>query len=203
MRRFRLAWFVWVPIAAVAADTNDIPPLRPPRGEIGLTYWQQHGWLCAGIAAAALATFACVILLARWLMRARPAGGRPPEIVACEALERLRDRPEDGVLASEVSRIVRTYLRSLLRLAPGELTSVEFRALMQQYPQLEADLVSATTDFLRRCDEQKFAPAPLPLSGTGAVVGGLRLVGKFETRRRQSPEGWPGARMVESSGAAA
>jgi hypothetical protein len=183
--------------ATLLAATNDIPPLRPPRGEISAPTWNEQGWLAS---VAFIVVLSLLALCLRWLMRSRPPQTAPPEIVACQALERLRERPEDAPLAVEVSGIVRAYLRSVLKLPPEELTTAELQKTLEAYPLLDADLASATAEFLRYCDQVKFAPAP-PGASSGAVVGALRLVGKFETRRRQAiVEGQPGWGSADAVG---
>jgi hypothetical protein len=187
MRRV-FAWLALAP-ATLLADTNEIPPLRPPRGEITVPTWNEHGWIAF---VAFIFVVAVLAFCLKWLLRSRPGRSVPPEIAACQALERLRERPEDAALAVEVSGIVRTYLRSALKLPPEELTTADLGRVLQAYPSLDSDLAVATVEFLRYCDQSKFASTP-PHAGSGAVVGALRLVGKFETRRRQAiVEGHPG-----------
>jgi hypothetical protein len=224
-----IAWLALAPATLLAA-TNEIPPLRPPRGEITVPTGNERGWL---VVVAIVVLLAIVALCLKWLVRSRPGRKVPPEIAACQALERLRERPEDAALAVEVSGIVRTYLRSALKLPPEELTTAELEEALREYAALDGDLVVATIEFLRYCDQVKFAPArpsptvvesregatsssasdatsrggegeegATPNRASGAVVGGLRLVGKFETRRRQAivegQPGWGGAGPVGS-----
>src|SRR5690349_7995909 len=69
---FRILFLAYAPL--LLADTNsdladNIPPLRPPRGEIPPSWWEQHGgWVIAG------GCFALVALAALiwWLTRPKP-----------------------------------------------------------------------------------------------------------------------------------
>ncbi len=50
----------------------------------------------------------------------------PPEMVAREALAKLRCQTEDGKVLSEVSQILRRYFSTAFQFPPGELTTAEF-----------------------------------------------------------------------------
>ena len=50
--------------------------------------------------------------------------------------------------------------------------------------QVGPDLSTATSDFLRRCDERKFAPNAPP-AATGAAEHALKLVEQAENHREQ------------------
>ncbi len=164
------------------AATNDIPVLRPPRGEMTSSFWLQYGWLCilAGVTALVLLTLGLRSLLRP---HARPA--QPFEMTVCQNLERLRERRQDGTLVSEVSRILREYLHYALELPPDELTTTEFREALRAHPLMSMELATQTVDFLAHCDRLKFAPAQdgPPLD---SVSGALKLIGRIETNRRQA-----------------
>jgi hypothetical protein len=170
-------------IAATATNTNtdSIPPLLPPRGELPPSFWEQHGtWVILfGIA---LFGFICVTVW--WLGRGRPQVVVPPEVQARQALELLRNQSEDGALLSQVSHIVRRYLTQAFELPPKELTTTEFCALLAGTQKIGPKLATSVSDFLRLCDQRKFAPASesQPLGG---VAQALKLVELGEARRAE------------------
>jgi hypothetical protein len=168
----------------LAATTNslapdDIPPLRPPHGEIPPTFWEQHGvWLVIpGVLLLALAGAAV------WfLTRPKAPVIVPPEVQARQALEPLRRAPEDGALLSRVSQILRHYVAAAFSLPPGELTTAEFCRVIASHAQIGPDLTAALSDFLRLCDQDKFSP-PAPVPPLNAVAQALKLIDQAQTRR--------------------
>jgi len=161
--------------------SNEVPRLRPVRGEIPPTFWEQYGgWVVAG---------AVVFLvgggtLAWYLGRPAPSTPIPPEVAARQALEALRARAEDGRVLSQVSQVLRRYLAAVFRLPPAELTTTEFcRELAGSQP-VGPELAGAVSSFLRRCDERKFAPSA-PGAALDAATSALGLVGQAEERRAQ------------------
>ena len=178
---------VWLAAAAsLLADTNagspeEIPPLRPPRAEIPLTFWEKHGhWIVGGsVALVALAG------VAGWLLsRPKPEDVVPPEIRARRELEQLRARAEDGALLSRVSQVLRCYVAAAFDLPPGELTTAEFCRVVAGEARIGPELAGAFSDFLRRCDERKFTP-PAPRPELGAVGEALKLIAAAEARRAE------------------
>jgi hypothetical protein len=172
--------------AAVLAAPDSIPPLAPPRGEIAPTFWEQHGlWVVIG--GVGLAALGAGLI---WLLRRpkRPVVV-PPEVQARQTLEPLRQRPEDGVVLSQVSQVLRHYVAAAFALPEGELTTAEFCRALDGNEQLGAELSRAVGDFLRQCDQRKFAPAPLaapPAARTPplrAVSQVLELIDAAEARR--------------------
>jgi hypothetical protein len=83
-----------------------------------------------------------------------------------------------------VSQAVRRYFGVVFALPPGELTTTEFCQAIGANSQVGPDLSTATSDFLRRCDERKFAP-DAPPQATGAAEDALKLVEQAEGRRQQ------------------
>jgi hypothetical protein len=166
--------------AAFAAD-DAMPKLRPPHDELQPTFWELYGWWTIAGAVLVLAVLAFFIA---WLRRPKPDVVTPPEILARRALENLHGRAEDAALVVEVTRILRRYVLSVFGLPPDELTTAEIRQVLQSCKPTGPDLASAVTDFLRECDERKFAPAPSP-PRTGAVDRALALLEKVEASRRQ------------------
>jgi hypothetical protein len=181
---FSGAWLLvlgcFCPLAVFASDEK-IPPLLPLHGELEPTFWEQNGWLFIVGGAVVLV----LLSLGIWLFtRPKPVVIEPPAVLARRALEPLRARAEDGALVSEVSRIVRRYVLSALNFPPEELTTTEFRAVLSSRPSINPEVSGAVGDFLRRCDQWKFAPEP-PAPQLGAVTGALELVEKVEQSKWQ------------------
>lgn len=158
-----------------------IPPLRPPRGEIPPSFWEQHsawvivlGVLLLGLVAGAI----------WWLRRPRPAIVVEPETQARQELEPLRGRPEDGAVLSRISQILRRYVVAAFRLPPGEATTADFCRAMAEDGRLGSELSASLSDFMRSCDEHKFAP-PAPRPALGAVERGFKLIEIAEVRRAE------------------
>jgi len=126
---------------------------------------------------------AVLAVLCVWLLlRPKPQVMLPPVVQARQALEALRQRPEDGACLSNLSRILRNYFIGAFQLPPGELTTAEFCRVISGHEPIGAELSTTVSEFLRRCDERKFSPAnsPAPL---GDVTRGLELVALGEARR--------------------
>src|SRR5262245_40846928 len=93
-----------LPYFAIAqTNTNsaleEIPPLRPPRGEIPPGFWEQH----SGEAVAAILIVLIGIGIALWLLlRARPQASIPPAVQARQMLNPLLGQPESGLVLSRV-----------------------------------------------------------------------------------------------------
>ncbi len=172
---------------ALMAQTNSagaeeqIPPLRPPRGEIPPSLWEQHGpWLVAG-AVLILVLLAAGLYL---LLRPKPPVPVPPGRQAREALEPLRQQPETTAVLVRVSQVVRRYFIAAFALPPGELTTTEFSRALQSNPQVGPELSRSSVEFLRQCDQRKFAPQP-PAPPLGAVGQALHLLEQAEARRNE------------------
>lgn len=158
--------------------------LLPPRGEIGPSFWEQRGWLVI------LVTFFIVLALTALLIvftRPKKNQTEPPEIAARRALQAWQNRPADGTLLMEVSRIFRRYIVFAFNLPPDELTTAELSRALQSLPQAEPALAAEIGDFLRQCDEDKFSPLAIPPRGDVATRA-LALLEKIEMRRHQLSE---------------
>jgi hypothetical protein len=107
-------------------------------------------------------------------------------VVARRALEQLRNQAEDGAVLSQVSQVLRHYVAEVAGLPQGELTTAEFCRAMDSQPRLGDYLPAALREFLRRCDERKFAPrrSEQPL---GAVDQALELVEVAQARLTAPP----------------
>ena len=171
--------FLLLPFAALAADTNPLPPLAPAYPEMSPTFWEQQGAaiLVGGFILLALAAF---IL---WqLLTPRPQPIPPPETIAREALAKLQRQPEDGKMLSAVSQILRRFFGTVFGFPGGEMTTAEFCAAIAGNEKIGAELAQTISNFLRECDERKFSAAK-PAEPLNAVARALALVVLVEKRR--------------------
>ncbi len=167
--------------AATNSDgTGEILALKPPHPELPPTLWDQHG---AWIMVAAVVLFALGAFVVWWWLRPRPPLMLPVEVQARQELEALQRRSEDGKALSQVSRVLRRYLAAAFELPPEELTTTEFCRVLADREKVGSELAVAAGEFLRRCDEHKFAPSIPPTMGAAARA--LALVELGEARRGQ------------------
>jgi len=85
---------------------------------------------------------------------------------------------------SRISQILRRYVGAAFALPPGEMTTADFCRAIAGHERLGAELSATLGDFLRRCDERKFAPAA-PRPSLGAAAQALKIVELAEVRRAQ------------------
>ncbi len=110
---------------------------------------------------AALALLALLVARASRPVRPPRPAPRPPELVAAEALARLRGRlprtrDEVPAFVVEVSGVLRTYTEERFGLRAPESTTEEFLSLAAAHPAL-ADQREMLGGFLAQCDLVKFA----------------------------------------------
>jgi hypothetical protein len=186
-RRFVNTALVWLfttgPLQAATnpATADEIPQLRPPRGEIPPSFWERYGLWMVFLGVLMLA----LVGLAVWfLTRPKAMAVVPAEVQARQDLQRLSEQPEEGAVLSHVSQVFRHYVAAAFSLPSGELTTAEFCALIAQNERLGAELATAITEFSRRCDQRKFAP-PAPGQPLGAAAQALKLLDLAEARREQ------------------
>jgi hypothetical protein len=165
--------------AIFGQPSNGIPPLAPASSEIPPTFWEQYGTAVAFASVVALVILGIVVW---WLAQPKPVTPQPPEVVARRALEVLRQRNEDGAVLSEVSQTLRRYLVAAFELPREEMPTAEFCSAIQRHEKAGVELSGAVTEFLRRCDEQKFSPLT-PTTSTNAAARALELVERGEVRR--------------------
>ena len=170
-----------LPLAAFAQATNDIPPLRPGYPELPPTFWEQHGLWVVVLGVVLLALIALTVW---WWLRPKPPVIVPIEVQTRQELETLRKRSEDGGTLSQVSRCLRRYVVIAFRLPTDEFTTAEFCKAIGNQSELDVGLARDLREFLRRCDELKFAPAQ-PSPPFGAAERALKLVEQGEARRAQ------------------
>lgn len=152
------------PIAVVSEsvldrDAKDIRDIKPP---LALAYVPAAplAWLCAGMAAAALAVFAFRRI--RRKMALAPPAPRSPRDVAYEELERLRamDLIAKGRVKEYyilISGIVRRYIERRFSLRAPDRTTEEFLAEAGASGLLDPRARTLVGDFLLQCDMVKFA----------------------------------------------
>jgi hypothetical protein len=183
-----MPWCSQFPASALAATNlispDDIPPLRPARGELAPTYWEQHGAWPFVLGGLGILIIAALVWL---LLRPRPATPIPPATAAHRALDPLANQPENGVVLSRISQVVRRYFSAAFALPPGELTTAEFSRELEGHQQVGAALSTAVNAFLRECDRRKFAPSPPP-TPLGAAGLAARLIDQAEARRVAAEE---------------
>ena len=167
--------------AAAAQITNDIPPLRPPHAEIPPTLWEQHG---GSVSVGAVILLALIGWGVWQSLRPKPETIVPLEIQARQALEQLLNQPESGAVLSRISQILRRYATVGFSLPPEEMTTTEFCRALDANREVGPELSIALGQFLRECDERKFAPS-VSQSELNAAVRGLELVARAEDRRAQ------------------
>jgi hypothetical protein len=178
-----LVWLLFSNLQLIAqpdSPLEKIPPLLPPRGEIPPSFWEQHGLLVVLVGLLLLGLVCAGIW---WLMRPKAPVITPPAEQARQALEPLGRQPEDGAVLSRVSQVMRHYLAAAFGLPAGEQTTAEFSRVLVSHAAIGPALSVPVTNFLRQCDERKFAPgsAGAPL---GAVAQALQLLEQAEARRR-------------------
>ena len=162
----------------ISSGDDDLAKLRPPRGEIPPTFWERYNiWIIVGAL-----VFLAVIGIIVWIVtRPKPPIIVPAEVRARQGLEPLLSQPEDGILLSKVSQILRCYIAETFGLQPGELTTTEFCRLIANNDRIGTDLATTISEFLRRCDERKFTPMP-PAAPMSAAATALQFVEAAQVR---------------------
>ena len=176
--RFLPAVF-WEVAAYGQLNTNGVPALAPPYGELPPTFWEQYE--IAIIVGGVIVLVGGLVYLR---FRLRPAAPvvLAPEVVARQALSACSSGPEDGALLSEVSRIVRRYAAAAFALPPGEVTTAEFCARLAASETAGTDLAGRLAQFFHECDDRKFAPRPAG-SPLHAITRASELIALGEVRR--------------------
>lgn len=185
MKRLVYAFCLLHGALCLGAGTNlisadKIPPLRPPRGEVPPGFWDLYSsWVIAG---AAIVLLLCGLLIWLWMRPKPPPLITPPAIQARRALEPLRLQTETGALLSQVSQVVRHYFSVAYALPPAEMTTTEFCRALAGLKSVDSELTNEVVEFLRQCDERKFAAIP-PRPPLRAAVAAERFIEKSEAAR--------------------
>jgi hypothetical protein len=169
-------------LCSIPAFAQPPPALRPPRGEIGPTFWEQYEPL---VIIAALAAFILAVVLTVLFMLPKHNPAESPLGATRRGLAARQNRTEDGALIMEVSQIFRGYVIFAFELPSGELTTAELAQSLQSLQKTDPALTTAIVDFFRRCDEDKFSPPALPPHANVASRA-LELLNKIEAQRRQT-----------------
>jgi hypothetical protein len=172
-----------LPLAVLADDTNALPALAPAYGELPPTFWEQHQTpIIIGI----FALLAFAFLFVKTILRPESPKKLGPEVVARQALTKLKSQPEDGNILSAVSQTLRRYLGESFNLPNQELTTAEFCATIEASPQIGTVLAGDIASFLRECDVRKFSlqKSAQPIC---AATRALELVALAEKQREQAP----------------
>jgi hypothetical protein len=168
-----------------AAETNSlvdkIPPLRPPMREVPPSYWEEHRAAIIGGCVAGVILIGGVIWV---LTRPRVPRVAPPEVMAREALSKLKDKREDGVLISRVSQILRHYMTVRFGLPLVEYTTTDFCKELNSNAKAGPELAAEIGKFLRLADEHKFAPEASGANGEW-VARSLKLIESAEARHAE------------------
>ena len=185
-----IAWWMFPLVFGFSAmplysQTNVLPTLLPPYGELPPTFWEQHA------TSLMLVSLAVVVLAAPgiWLaFRSRTQITMPPETQARLALATLRGQAENGSTLVHVAQILRTYFIAAFQLPAGELTTTEFVRAIASCNKIDTTLAAAVAGLLHDCDARKFSPptTPEPLA---AVARAEQLVMLAEARRLQPQQG--------------
>ena len=176
----RLLWLAVI-FALTTVAQDEAPKLQPPLGEIPPTFWEQHS-LIVILAAAGIILF---VALGIWFwLQPKPVEALPPEAMARRELETLSKRPEDGEVISRASQILRQYVLAVFELPAGQPTTAEFCQLIAGNDKMGNELSGALRDFLRQCDERKFAKSD-SIAPLNAAARALTLVEHGEARREE------------------
>jgi hypothetical protein len=165
----------------ISTAADGLSQLRPPRAEIPPTFWEIYGaWVIVGAV-----LFVALIGVAVWaLTRPKPPIIIPPHIRAKRSLDPLLTKPEDGLVLSHVSQVLRRYVAEAFALPPGEQTTAEFCRVIATHEGVGPELSAEISAFLRRCDERKFTPSPPAAPMAGAAMA-LKLIDAAETRQAE------------------
>jgi hypothetical protein len=168
--------------AQTNSETTNAPlKLLPPYGELPPTFFEQHGTSIVVVAIGVIT----LVAFGSWLIfRPKSKIIVPPEVQARRALEVLREQPEDGVILSRVSQVLRNYFIAAFQLAPGELTTAEFSRELSRCEKIGPELSTAATKFLLDCDARKFSATTGPAK-LDAASRALKLIEQAEQRRAQ------------------
>jgi hypothetical protein len=156
-----------LPPGALPEVAPPLPPVRVPYARADLR------WIAAGLVAALLLLGLAVARAGRPVIVPPPLP-RPPELIAAEALARLRGRlprshDEVPAFVVEVSGVLRAYIEGRFGVRAPEETTEEFLPLAAAHPAL-AGQRERLASFLTGCDLVKFARHRPEPSSMGALL---------------------------------
>ncbi len=168
------------------SETNALPKLLPPYGQMPPTFWEQHG--PAIVAGSVVLVLIAGLVLWRMCQR-KPPVVVPPAVQAREALARWMGQPEDGNCLSDISQILRRYVVRAFEFPAGEFTTAEFCGELERSEKIGPELAQAISGFLRECDERKFSQAGslTPLNAANRALELVALAEKVRDRRSTCP----------------
>jgi len=169
---------IFVP-SSLAQSTNTLPALAPAYGEIPPTLWERFSSIIIILGAVII----IIVAVIAWLIHcAEPPYLLPSKVLARLALLDLQAKPEDGNLLSAVSQNLRRYIMAAYSFPEREMTTTEFCAVLADDGQFGPDLAKAIGDFLRECDQRKFArnKSATPLK---AAARALEFINQMEKRQ--------------------
>src|SRR4051794_3687167 len=109
-------------LAALTAAPEKIPDLKPPRGAIPATLWEQHGVALAFLGAIVLVL---VIAIVQRLRQPKPVIILTPADIARGELDALRGCENAALVNTEAARVLRRFLIAKFGLAGPGLTADE------------------------------------------------------------------------------
>jgi len=171
---------VGIRVASLLEQEPDAKDIRDIKGPVAVPF----DWTPVIIGIAILAGVIALGLVASRLLRRINAPSvatppPPPDVVALEALARLRHRrltePEErAAWYVELSAIVRTYIEGRFGLRAPEMTTEEFIHAVQRDSPLIPDHRQLLGEFLAECDLVKFARYMPTLEETERVYAAAR-----------------------------
>lgn len=173
-----LSSFCGAPLLA-QSNPNALPSLAPPYGEMGPTFWEQHGNGMLVIIFASIAVVGAILWI---VLRPKVPVVVPPEVSARESLGRLARQPETGNVLSEISQTLRRYAVAAFGLPGGQSTTKEFSEALAGSEKVGPDLARTVSTFMRECDERKFSPAH-PGTPLQAADRALEIILEMERQR--------------------
>lgn len=155
----------------MGTQIDEFRDIAPP---VEISWWTPRRQALAAVALALLLTLFGVGLR-NWLRRVRPPAPPPdPLRVALEALERLKGTEGSALsardFAAAVASVLRRFLEAKHGLAAPRQTSEEFLATAESSNRFAPPVRERLRQFLRQCDELKFAKATTGEDGRGALL---------------------------------
>lgn len=168
-------------LAALTAAPEKIPDLKPARGAIPPTLWDEHGWALSFLALIALVV---VVAIIRRLRQPKPIVAPTPADIARRALADLRGKADAARVNTDVAGTLRRFLITKFRLAGPGLTAEEIAGHLPT----DESLASELHLFLHHCDVANFAPNT-PAPPANAVIDDA--LGLLDAVEKQTPPPLP------------